>query len=100
MPAKKFINPKDLAEILAEKKDLKINKKQAEEIIKSLANLIIKKLQENQTVKITGFGTFSTKNRHARAGVNPQKPEERIKIPAVRVIKFKAGKRLKDALKK
>jgi nucleoid DNA-binding protein len=32
--------------------------------------------------------------------VNPQKPTERIQIPEVRVPKFKAGKTLKDALKK
>jgi len=33
-------------------------------------------------------------------GVNPQKPTEKIHIPAVTVPKFKAGKGLKDALKR
>ncbi|HLA26056.1 MAG TPA: HU family DNA-binding protein, partial [Patescibacteria group bacterium] len=50
-------------------------------------------------VTITGFGTFSSKRREARMGVNPQKPQEKIQIPAVTVPKFKAGKTLKDALK-
>ena len=99
MPAKKTINPKVLAEILSEQKDLALNKKQAEEVIKALSLLIIEKLKQGQAVKITGFGTFSSKHRHARIGVNPQEPSQRIKIPAVKVAKFKAGKRLKDALK-
>jgi nucleoid DNA-binding protein len=33
-------------------------------------------------------------------GVNPQSPSEKIQIPAVTVPKFKAGKGLKDALKR
>jgi DNA-binding protein HU-beta len=100
MPDKKFINPKELAEILADKKNIEINKKQAEKIIKTLIEIIIEKIKSGKTVKLTGFGAFIPKSRHARGGVNPRNPKERIKIPTVRVTKFKAGKKLKDALKK
>ncbi|MBI4143089.1 HU family DNA-binding protein, partial [Candidatus Uhrbacteria bacterium] len=48
---------------------------------------------------ITGFGTFLSKERKGRVGVNPRNPTEKIQIPSVRVPKFKAGKTLKDALR-
>jgi len=75
-----------------------VNKKQAEETMESLVRIIINELKIGNSVTITGFGTFSSRKRHARGGVNPQKPNERIRIPEVRVAKFKTGKNLKDAL--
>jgi nucleoid DNA-binding protein len=60
---------------------------------------IVEELKKGNQVKLPGFGTFLTRTRHSRGGVNPQKPEERIQIPEVRVAKFKTGKGLKDALK-
>jgi DNA-binding protein HU-beta len=67
--------------------------------MQALINLIIERLKQNKEVTLTGFGTFSAKERHARMGVNPQNPKEKIQIPAVVVPKFKSGKTLKDALK-
>ncbi|NCD00726.1 HU family DNA-binding protein [bacterium] len=92
------MNKKGLAQKLQENfKDL--NKKESLEIIDYLFNTIIEELKNDQEVSITGFGTFLTRTRHARGGVNPRKPEERITIPEVRVAKFRTGKNLKDALK-
>jgi len=76
-----------------------ITKKQAEQMLECLVDNIIKELKAGNEVTITGFGTFMCKTRHARGGVNPQKPSERIQIPEVKVAKFKTGKTLKDALK-
>jgi DNA-binding protein HU-beta len=91
------MNKASLTEALAEK--AKVSRKQAEDMIDGLVDLIIKELKEGREVTITGFGTFLSRVRHARGGVNPQNPSERIKIPEVRVAKFKTGKTLKDALK-
>lgn len=74
-------------------------KKEAEKMVESLVKIIIDELKAGNEVTITGFGAFMSKSRHARGGVNPQKPTERIQIPEVRVAKFKTGKTLKDALK-
>jgi len=74
-------------------------KRQAENIIENLVKIIINELKIGNEVTITGFGTFIPKKRHARKGVNPQNPSERIQIPEVTVAKFKTGKTLKDALK-
>lgn len=77
-----------------------VSKKEAEDVLKALENLVIERLKAGKEVTLTGFGTFSAKSRHARMGVNPQNPKERIEIPEVTVPKFKAGKTLKDSLKK
>ena len=76
-----------------------VSKKDAERMLESLVSIIIKELKAGNEVTITGFGTFLARTRHARGGVNPQKPTERIQIPEVTVAKFKTGKTLKDALK-
>jgi len=91
------MNKASLIERLAAEANL--SKKQATEAIESLVGIIIKELKAGNEVTITGFGTFMAKSRHARGGVNPQRPTERIQIPQVTVAKFKTGKTLKDALK-
>lgn len=75
------------------------SKKQAEAMLEGLVRIIISELKAGNEVTITGFGTFLARTRHARGGVNPQNPSERIEIPQVTVAKFKTGKTLKDALK-
>ncbi len=91
------MNKETLIERLATEAGL--NKKQAESALTSLTKIIIHELKAGNSVTMVGFGNFSPKTRHARAGVNPQNPKERIQIPEVVVPKFKAGKTLKDALK-
>jgi DNA-binding protein HU-beta len=76
-----------------------VTKKEAEKMLESLVKIIISELKAGNEVTITGFGTFLPRTRHARGGVNPQNPTERIRIPEVKVAKFKTGKTLKDALK-
>jgi len=76
-----------------------LTRKQGEDALESLIKIIISELVAGNEVTLTGFGTFMSKIRHSRGGVNPQKPTERIQIPEVKVAKFKTGKTLKDALK-
>jgi len=91
------MNKIELAEKMAEK--LGVTKKQAEDMLNAFEEVVTGTLQQGGEVTLTGFGTFMSKRREARMGVNPQKPGEKIHIPAVTVPKFKAGKSLKDALK-
>lgn len=76
-----------------------VNKKQAEDTLDNMVKIIIEELKKGGKVSIVGFGTFETMTRHARGGINPQNPSQRIQIPAVTVAKFRTGKNLKDALK-
>jgi DNA-binding protein HU-beta len=91
------VNKIELADKLAAK--IGVTKKQAEDMLNAFEEVVTQTLQEGGEVTLTGFGSFLTKKREARMGVNPQHPGEKIQIPAVTVPKFKAGKSLKDALK-
>ena len=55
-------------------------------------------LAKNDKVALIGFGTFSVAERPAHEGINPA-TKQKIKIPAKKVAKFKAGAELADALK-
>lgn len=77
-----------------------VSRKEAEDVLEAFEKLVIERLKSGQELTLTGFGTFSARERKTRQGVNPQNPSERITIPTVIVPKFKAGKTLKDALKK
>jgi DNA-binding protein HU-beta len=54
-------------------------------------------LKGGDRVALISFGTFSVSERGARTGRNPQTGKE-IKIPAKKVVKFKAGADLADAV--
>lgn len=78
--------------------DAGITKTAAGAAIESLIDAITKTLkQKDGKVTLTGLGTFSKSLRKARNGRNPQTGET-IKIKASNVVKFKAGKKLKEAV--
>ncbi|MBU2524413.1 HU family DNA-binding protein [Patescibacteria group bacterium] len=76
-----------------------VTKKTAGEVLEALLDSITKSLKKGENVTITGFGTFRVSDRAARTGVNPRNPNEKIKIPAMKLPAFKAGKSLKDAVR-
>lgn len=76
-----------------------ITKKAATEALEAVLSAITTSLKKGQGVTITGFGTFRVSKRAARTGVNPRNPMEKIKIPAMKLPAFKAGKTLKDAVR-
>ncbi len=54
-------------------------------------------LKGGDRVALIGFGSFTVNERAARTGRNPQTGKE-ITIPAKKVVKFKAGAELADAV--
>lgn len=76
-----------------------ITKVDAEKALNAFTEAVTKSLKKGDSVGLVGFGTFSVSKRKARKGRNPQTGKE-INIPAAKVPKFKAGKGLKDAVKK
>lgn len=79
-------------------KDAGISKVAAAAALESFMGGVTKALKKKDgKVTLVGFGTFQKVRRKARKGRNPQTGEE-IKIKAANVIKFKAGKKLKDAV--
>ncbi len=74
-------------------------KKASGEVLEAILAMITKSLKKGENVTITGFGTFRVSKRAARTGVNPRNPSEKIKIPAMKLPAFKAGKSLKDSVR-
>jgi len=73
-------------------------KNQVKKCLEETFDIIKNALRKGGKVSIVGFGSFSVIKRKGRKGVNPRTGKE-IKIPTVKITRFKAGSRLKKAVK-
>jgi DNA-binding protein HU-beta len=89
------MNKNDLIGRIA--KDAKIAKSTAGNALNSTLKTITDALKKGQRVTLVGFGTFTTAERKARMGRNPQTKKE-IRIPGRRVPKFRPGKALRSVV--
>jgi DNA-binding protein HU-beta len=89
------MNKAELIDAVAEATDL--SKADAEKATNAVLDSIIDVLSKGDQVTLVGFGTFSVRDRAARAGRNPQTGET-IQIKASKSPGFKAGKAFKDAV--
>jgi DNA-binding protein HU-beta len=89
----KALTKSQVASAIAEKNGL--TKKQATEILESIADLACKNAKN--TFTLPGLGKLVLVNRKARMGRNPATGEA-IKIAAKRVVKFRVAKAAKDAI--
>ncbi|NNF98499.1 MAG: HU family DNA-binding protein [Desulfobacteraceae bacterium] len=79
-------------------KDAGIAKVAAQSALDSFIGNVTKALKKKDgKVTLVGFGTFAKTRRKARKGRNPQTGDP-IKIKACNVVKFRPGKKLKDAV--
>ena len=90
-------NKAELVDRVAKKTQL--TKKDVSATVEALFETIQEALKAGEKVQVIGFGNFEVRKRAARKGRNPQTGKE-IKIKASKVPAFKAGKALKDAVKK
>lgn len=77
----------------------KLTKADAAKALDATIEAINKALKKGDRVQLIGFGSFSVTKRSARTGRNPQTGKE-IKIPAKKVVKFKAGAELANSVNK
>ena len=75
-----------------------LSKKDSEKALAAFMETVIETLASKDKVQIAGFGTFETRERAARKGINPL-TKQPIDIAASVVPAFKAGKAFKDAVK-
>ncbi|MBE2295921.1 MAG: HU family DNA-binding protein [Phycisphaerales bacterium] len=90
------MNKTELIEAVTQTTDL--SKVAASKAMDAMLTAIAKALQSGDTVVLTGFGTFSVRERPARTGHNP-KTGVAMEIKASKSPVFKAGKTLRDAIK-
>ncbi|TSC71730.1 MAG: DNA-binding protein HU-beta [Parcubacteria group bacterium Gr01-1014_38] len=76
------------------------SRKDVERILLAALEEIMEALRRGEEVSLVGFGQFLVTTRRPRRGVNPRNPEQALQIPAVNVVKFRAGKNLKDAARR
>ena len=73
--------------------------KEVREVVQLTLDSIAEALAGGRNVELRNFGVFEVQVRKSRIGRNPNRPETDVIIPKRAVIKFKAGKELKGALK-
>jgi nucleoid DNA-binding protein len=73
--------------------------KEVKDIVQQTLEAIADAMASGQNVELRNFGVFQLQVRKERLGRNPKQPEEDVVIPKRAVIKFKAGKELRDRLK-
>ena len=73
-------------------------KKDAEIYVNAVIEVIKNALLAGDNVRLSGFGTFTVKERKEKTGRNPKKPDEEYEIPASKVISFKTSPEFRRAL--
>jgi DNA-binding protein HU-beta len=91
------MNKSELIEAIAKQADL--SKASASRALGAFVGTVHGTLKKGGSVALVGFGTFSVSKRAARTGLNPR-TRAAIKIPAKKVVKFRAGAGLKNAVNK
>ena len=85
----------DLIQAIVEKTEL--SKKDTAATIDAALEVIEEALVNGKSVSFIGFGTFSTTERAARTARVPG-TDKVVKVPATKAVKFKVGKKLKEAV--
>jgi DNA-binding protein HU-beta len=86
---------RNIAERLSEAHDLP--KRQANEMLTQVIEMIAKSLKKGEKIRITGLGILQVRKRAARMGRNPQTGEP-VKIKASKKIAFRPAKDLKESI--
>lgn len=74
------------------------SKKDAQMIVEAILETIRTKLEQGETVKLSGFGNFSVHSKHSRVGRNPRTGET-VEITARKVLTFKPSIRLRERVR-
>ena len=90
------MNKTELVAAMAAKAN--VSKKDTEAVLNAFIETVQEAVKANDKVQLMGFGTFETRERAAREGINPL-TKEKIQIAASKAPAFKAGKAFKDMLK-
>lgn len=80
--------------------ETKLTQTDVSEVVQKTLDYVASELTKGRTVELRNFGIFEVKVRKARKGRNPNKPKHEVIIPERAVVKFRAGKFLKDKVAK
>jgi len=69
-------------------------------VVQMTLDYMADELSAGNNIELRNFGVFEVKVRKSRKGRNPNKPENEVVIPERVVVKFRAGKELKERVEK
>ena len=73
---------------------------QVADVVQKTFDGIVESLSRGEGVELRNFGVFEVRFRKPRIGRNPSDPSKQYPIPARAVVKFKAGKEMKEIVMK
>ncbi len=94
------LTKREIVHSIFEKTKGEIQQSHIRDTVQMTLDVICDALSRGRTVELRNFGVFEVQVREARVGRNPNRPEDDVLIPRRSVVKFKAGKELKESLKK
>lgn len=89
------MNKRELVEIISA--DAEVSKAKAQAGLDIILKNVQESLKSGDGVQLIGFGSFQLVDRAERNGVNPRNGEP-LRIPARKVVTFKAGKALQSSV--
>ena len=72
-----------------------LNKREAKDFVELFFEKIRQSLESGSSVKLSGFGSFTLRDKSSRPGRNPKTGEE-VAISARRVVTFRSSQKLKE----
>ena len=93
------MNKTDFVREITRNTESNYTQKEVTEILDTAKEVLVDALVEGEKVSFVGFGSFEAKERAEREGRNPATGQAML-IPATKVLKFKAGSALKEAINK
>ncbi len=72
-----------------------LNKREAKDFVELFFEKIRESLENGSSVKLSGFGSFTLRDKTSRPGRNPKTGEE-VAISARRVVTFRSSQKLKE----
>lgn len=80
--------------------ETKLTQQEVMQVVQRTLDHISDAVSQGKTVELRNFGVFEVKVRKARVGRNPNSPETDVKIPPRVIVKFKAGKEMREGVQK
>lgn len=94
----KTITKHDLVNRIFDEMGSSVNQADVLEVVQKTLDYIAEALVNGDRVVLRNFGSFFVKEVAPKVGRNPRTPDKTISIPARRVVRFKAGKVLRDVI--
>lgn len=66
------------------------------QVVQYTLDYMADELAAGKNIELRNFGVFEVKVRKSRKGRNPNRPENEVVIPERVIVKFRAGKELKE----